>query len=290
MSDVVDSSLRAMTDDGGLRAITVSTTELVRAALAAQGLHGKDHQETAAHFADMLTAAVLVRETMSPNQRVQALLRGAGGHGSIVADSSPKGATRGLVKNADGSRQVKLGKGTLLEVMRTMPNGELHRGITEVPAEATLSEAFTVYFKASEQVESMVSVGTLFDDAGNLLAAGGYLVQLLPELTHGMRMLMEERIKDFKQVGELLSTTAATPEMLMGELFYGMEHTLLDKSEVRFECGCSRVRVLTSLASLSREELESLIADGEILSMNCDYCGTEYSVEPEELKGLLSHS
>jgi redox-regulated HSP33 family molecular chaperone len=86
-----DSVLRAVSNDGGFRVITALTTETARAAIAAQRAEG----ETALLFAGLLTGAVLFRETMAPNMRIQCVLD-AGGR-RLVADAHPGGDTRGLV-------------------------------------------------------------------------------------------------------------------------------------------------------------------------------------------------
>jgi molecular chaperone Hsp33 len=69
-----------------------------------------------------------------------------------------------------------------------------------------------------------------------------------------------------------------------------MEFTVLESSPVRFECVCSEVRVMTSLATLSRDEIEELMAPGDPIELTCDYCGKEYSIPPARLQGLLDGS
>jgi molecular chaperone Hsp33 len=48
--------------------------------------------------------------------------------------------------------------------------------------------------------------------------------------------------------------------------------------------------VLAGLATLDRGEIQSFIDDGQVLEIACDYCGTEYQVAPDQLRGLLSAS
>lgn len=277
-----DSVLRAMTNDGGFRVMTALTTSTVRGAAAAQHASGR----VATLLAELITGAILVRETMAPGQRVQVNLVGRGGLGQIIADSHPSGTARGLLRISPNNRDLLLGEGAMLKVMRSLPNGETHNGIIEVPAEATVSEMLTVYMKVSEQVDSMISVGCRVEN-GEVVQAGGYVVQLLPELEAGQLMIMQERIKDFQDMQSLLTGAASSPGRLTDELLYRMEYTRLGESEVRFECGCSEVRVITSLAALPRTDIEELLRAGEALEMSCDYCGRTYHVGPEKLRGLL---
>lgn len=282
MGDSPDRVLRAITNDGGFRVITASTTETVRAAIAAQRASG----DTARAFGELVTGAILYRETMAPTLRVQVVLQGAGGRGQLVADSMPDGTARGLVRLPKETKRIVLENGALLQMMRTMPRGDLHRGVVEVPRDGSISGALMGYLQTSEQVVSMLSVGVKMEGDG-IIAAGGYIVQLLPELEEHMLMLMTARLEDFRSIEALFETVADTPEHLMSELLYGIEHTTLDDSPLRFGCTCSELRVISSLATLSKPDIEHLMRDGTDLEMSCDYCGAEYRVAPEQLRGML---
>lgn len=271
-----------MTNDGGFRVMAGLTTETVRGAVAAQNAEGR----IAELLAELVTGAILVRETMSPGQRVQVNLVGREGLGQIIADSLPNGTARGLLRISKRNTDLALGDGAMLKVMRSLPNGEVHRGIIEVPADATVSDMLTVYMKVSEQVDSMISVGCKMKD-GAVESAGGYVVQLLPELEPGQLMIMQERIKDFREIRELLDGAASSPARLIEELLFRMEYTKLGESPLKFECGCSDVRVMTSLAALPRTDIAELVESGENIELSCDYCGATYTVGPEHLRGLL---
>lgn len=278
-----DSVLRAITNDGAFRVIVAQTTHTVRGVLSAQRASGA----AAAHFGDLLTAAILVRETMAPNLRVQSIVKGARGSGSLVADSHPSGNTRGLVQGV-GPEGVDLGPGALLQLMRTMPSGRINQGVVEVPPGGGISEAMMTYMQASEQVVSMIAVGTVARDGD--VAAGGYLVQLLPEVGRGPLMVMTERLEDFRNIDALLARESFSPTWLLGELLHGMEYTRLDESPLGFQCWCDELRLVGALATLGRSELEDLVRSGEILEINCDYCQKEYRINPERLRGLLEAS
>src|SRR5262245_12066402 len=156
-----DTVLRAMTDDGAFRVITTRTTETVRGAISAQGATG----QTARMFGELLTGAILYRETMAPQLRVQGILRGSNGTGSLVADSHPSGRTRGLVQVEQG-REIDLREGAVIQMMRTMPGGRINRGVVEVPTGGGISQAIMEYMQTSEQVVSMIAVTTVLDETG----------------------------------------------------------------------------------------------------------------------------
>lgn len=281
-----DSVLRAITDDGAFRVITARTTQTVSQATQLQGCSGN----TAKTFAELLTGAVLFRETMAPDLRVQGVLKGAGGKGSLVADSHPSGSTRGLVQMSEGTTEIRLGGDAMLQMMRTMPNGRINQGVVQVPQKGGISEALMVYMQTSEQVDTMLAVSAVLGNSGEIEAAGGYMVQLLPEVGRGPLMVMTERLADFQNIEHQLKNGGFSPESLMNELLYGMPFTMLERDAVSFGCWCSELRLISALSTLSRAEIESLVKDGQVLEINCDYCAKEYRISPAKLQGLLDES
>lgn len=280
-----DSVRRMMSNDGGFRVITVRATDTAREVVRAQGAQGAD----ARLLAELVTASVLVRETMAPQYRVQLVAKGKS-KGSAVADSHKDGMTRGLLQASKG---FDFGEGSLLQVIRTMPKGQLHQSLVELRSVSSTSEALMTYMHTSEQIVSTIGVAAVMTEgedggAGALVAAGGYIVQLLPGLDQNLLMVMTERLEDFRNIDAFLCDNDADPSVLAGELLYGMESTLLNEAPVFFGCTCSPERVLGALATLGRSEIERIVAEGEVLTVTCEYCGQPSEVGPERLRALLT--
>lgn len=278
-----DSVLRVMTDDGAFRVITARTTKMVRQAITAQGVSG-----SAARFlGDLLTGSVLFRQTMAPQLRVQSIIKTSDGRASLVADSHPSGKTRGLIQSREGEA-LDLQSGALLQVMRSMPDGRIHQGV--VRFKGGVSEALMEYMQVSEQVTTTLAVGTLINEQGGVDRAGGYIVQLLPEVDRGPLAVMTERLSGLDQIETQLSRGGFSHEALLDELLYGMPFTKLEECDVNFGCWCNRYRVMSALSTLSRADLQHLMHDGKVLEICCDYCHREYRVPPAQLQGLLDVS
>jgi len=275
-----------MTDDGAFRVITASTTQTVRGAVRAQGARGK----TARTFGDLITGSILFRETMAPELRVQGILKGAKGSGSLVADSHPSGKTRGLVQMRPGTQDIRLESGAVIQMMRTMPSGRINQGVVEVPPLGGVSEALMAYMQTSEQVVSMIAVSTVLDARGDVIAAGGYMVQLLPEVGRGPLLVMTERLRDYENIDEQVRDGAFSPSWLLDQLLYGMPFTRLDESALDYACWCDELRVMSALATLSRADIEHLLSTNEVLEISCEYCKSEYRIPPARLRGLLDQS
>lgn len=279
-----------MTDESTFRVVAARTTDTVRGIIEAQSAMGRE----AELLGELATAAVLYRETMAPSLRVQCIVRGAEGSGTLIADSHPEGWVRALAQHKKGKGPIELvGEGALIQLMRSMPNGALHQGTVAIPEDGRIASGMMSYMELSEQVLSMIAFSTvLAEDQKSVRAAGGYLVQLLPEVrdARAVLMLMSERMKDFVDVGERLVATDAAPEHLVEEILYGIPFTYLERSAVRFGCNCSLERVIASLGTLGKGDIEELVSSDEVLDLHCEYCGSDYQVSPEDLRGMLEPS
>ena len=287
---VTDRVVRSITDDGAFRVITAMTTETVRGAVAAQLAQGP----LAQRFGELITGAILIREAMAPALRVQAILKGKLRKGSLVADSLPDGTSRGLVNFGAKDGELLLLDGVLLQMMRSLPGGTIHQGVIEVPGVASdpsaggvVSRALMAYMQNSEQIVSTIAVATVLD-GDRIVAAGGYIVQLLPEIERGPLMIMTERLQAFEALEEALTRPEASPDTLMDELLYGFPFTRLESSPLSFACHCSQARVVESLATLPRADIEDLVKDDEVLDITCDYCRKEFQIPPTQLRPLLT--
>jgi molecular chaperone Hsp33 len=283
-TSVNDRVIRSMTDDGAFRVITAVTTQTVRGAVAAQQAKGA----VAAHFGELLTGAILIREAMSPALRVQGILK-IPGSGSMVADAHPDGTTRGIV-GFSGSAATNTSGTPLLEMMRTLHNGALHRGIVEVAFDgqaAGISGALMAYMQQSEQIVSTIAVSTLMD-GDDIVAAGGYIVELLPEVERGPLMIMTQRLEDFPPLADLLRKETKLAAHLVEELLFGMPHTTLAESNLAYGCQCSELRLLSSIITLPRTEITALLEDNRVLEIQCDYCRKDYAISPTQLRSFLT--
>jgi molecular chaperone Hsp33 len=280
-----DRAVTTVTDDGCLRVVTVRTTATVAAAIRAHRARGA----TAEHLADLITGSVLVRLTMAPNYRVQGIVRGANGKGTLVADCHPDGSCRGIVRETAGPIQV--GPGSLVQVMRSLPSGALHHGVVVFPDEYGMSGALMVYMLESEQVTSVIGVGCVLENEDRVAVAGGWVVQLLPECTdpplEHMYARMRTRLADVKDV---LRGVNGDPDALQRRILDGIPFTQVAAAELAHRCYCNATRVLASLATLGRADIEDILRKGEILEVSCEYCGRTYTVHPESLRGLLAAS
>jgi len=264
-----------MTMDGAFRLIAAVTTDTARGALAAQATG----DELGLRLAELITGAVLVRETTQPARRVQMVWKDWRG-GSLVADALPDGLNRGLVNPGESAPVLTEGN-HLLQVNYTLPNGALHQGVVSLDGD-DMATALMRYMKQSEQIVSMIAV-TALPGPGGVRVAGGYVVQLLPEATREVIDAMTDHLGNLDPIATLLEGKGRTAPELAATVFAGFEHAELATSALRFGCTCSDVRVMTSILTLPAGEVESMLS-GDPLEVRCDACGAKYVITPEALR------
>jgi len=249
-----DRTIRAISEDGSFRVITISTLDTVTEIIEAQrGVAERDGreftEEEARLIGQVVTGSVLVRETMSPDYRVQVTLSSPDS-GSILGDSQPKGFTRGLLQRSASAEPISLGGRTVLKVSRVLRNGELNQGIVATREDQGLSEALTEYMIASEQITSFIGVATVLGDGMTPVFAGGFIVQLLPEVTGEALRPMTNLLEKMPATAQVLREHHNDPAALMATLLEQFPHVILDASEVFKGCSCTEARILAAFATV----------------------------------------
>ena len=178
-----------------------------------------------------------------------------------------------------------LGAG-ILTVIKDMGLKEPFSGQTELIT-GEIAEDLTYYFANSEQVPSSVALGVLASNEGAVLAAGGFIIQLLPFASDEVIEKLEKKLKGFSSVTKLLAE-GKKPEDIINELFEGMEPVITDTIPARFYCNCSKERVKKAIMSIENSDIEEMIADGRPAEVNCHFCGESYVFSIEELKEILA--
>ncbi len=274
-----------MTSDGAFRVIAAITTETAAQAARTQGLSGA----SALRLAELITGAVLLRETTQPGRRVQILMRDQRG-GVLVADAMPDGSNRGIVnpgKPDQTSKVPSAASDTTMQVSYTMASGALQQGVVEVPAGSDLSTALMRYRQLSEQTRAVNSVTARAAGTDGVAAAGGYVVQLLPEAERPALQAMTDHLDGLDALQELLAGPITSSRELVSRLLHGFDHAELADSPLTFGCTCSEERVLGGLAKLAPDDVASLLDTERPLEVRCDACGTRYDIDPDELRAFV---
>ena len=104
-----------------------------------------------------------------------------------------------IPSNAQGKLDVKgvVGGGNIT-VVRDLGLNEKYTTTSPIVS-GEIAEDFTYYFAASEQVPSAVSLGVLVDTDNSVIAAGGFVLQVLPNATDETITKIEKAISNINQ-------------------------------------------------------------------------------------------
>ena len=188
--------------------------------------------------------------------------------------------------NSAGKLDVKGAVGTegTLSVIKDMGLKEPYSGQCELKT-GEIAEDLTYYFATSEQIPSAVGLGVLVDKDLSVKEAGGFIIQLMPFTPDEVIDKLEKKISEIDSVTKMLER-GLTPEQILEEILgeFGLEIT--DKMDTAFRCDCSKERISRAISTLSKKDLDDIIADGESIEVKCQFCNTAYNFDIDELKEL----
>lgn len=271
-----DFALRTISDDGTFRVLVARTTETARGMLRVQ----RPAQDKRGLLTDLASAAILLRLTMSPDYRLQAIIQRRGA-GSIIVDAQPDGITRGLVQQSTEA-PLEFGPNTNFAVHRALFGGDLHQGIVETSSGQLLSDVVTGYLDRSEQIASATGLAHRFSDDA-LTGAGGYIIQLLPGADEATLALMTARLETMPPAEELFAQNSFEPSAIAEELYGPIGFRQIGTDDFRWGCTCSPERIIQTLSTLPEDDITELLADDDHLKVDCDYCGTTHEIAASTL-------
>ena len=285
-----DYIVRATAAEGQIRAFAITSKNLVE---VAREDHGTSPVITAA-LGRLLSAAAMMGTMMKGEKDLLTIQIQCGGPAqglTVTADAAgnvkgfPKVPVVELPLNAKGKLDVggALGLG-VLSVIKDMGLKEPYVGQIALQT-GEIAEDLTYYFATSEQVPSAVGLGVLVEKDSSVRQAGGFIIQLMPFTPEDVVDRLEKKITEIDSVTQMLDR-GLTPEQILEEILgdFGLEIT--DTTETRFHCDCSKERVSRALSTLSKKDLDSIIADGESIEVKCQFCNKAYEFTVDELKEM----
>lgn len=282
--------LRVVSAQEQIRLSVITAADMVE---EARRIHDLSPTASAALGRLMLGASLLGNAMKGEKDTLTLRVNGGGPIGSVVAVSDSKGNVRGyadepradLPTRADGKLDVGglVGRNGTLTVSRDLGLREPYIGSVELVS-GEIAEDLTSYLVESEQIPSACGLGVLVGKDRRILAAGGFLVQLLPGASEELIRKIEDNIFIMDQLTTILHEDG--PEELVNQVLRGLQPEILAREEVAWRCCCSRDRVAAALKSTGEETLQELADTGKPTEVNCQFCGKQYVFLPEELLSL----
>lgn len=289
MSDYL---VRGLGFNGSVRAFAVDSTKTVG---EAQRRHMMWPTASAA-LGRAMTGGVMLGAMLKGDDKVTIKFEGGGPIGALLVDSNAKGGVRGYVSNPqthfdlndkgklDVSRAV--GTGGMMSVVKDLGMRDNFTGQTPIVS-GEIAEDFTYYFAVSEQVPSSVGLGVLVDTDNSILAAGGFIVQLMPNTDDETITEIEEHLATIEPVSKMIQRGLSPEEILEVVLGEGNVQ-VLDKMPVHFDCNCSKDRFATAILGLGEKEIQDMIDEDGMAEAQCHFCLETYQYSKEELESFIN--
>lgn len=289
---MADYIIRAVTDDGSIRAFASITTELSNEAFS----HHKTSPVATAALGRVLTASAMMGAMLKGEKdTVSIQLTGNGPLGRVIGVSDSKSNVKGYVANpvvdlplnSIGKLDVGTAVGTdgFLTVINDIGMKEPYIG--KVPlVTGEVGDDLTRYFAVSEQVPSAVGLGVLVDRDFSVKVSGGFIIQVMPEATDDDITKLEENLNGITSVTEFLNQ-GKTPEDMLKILLSGFSYHITDTIDTKYFCDCTRERVEKALISLGTDEISKIIEEDGKAELSCHFCSKKYNFSEEDLSSLI---
>ena len=275
--------------NGQARAILIESTAMVQ---EAKRVHSLSKIATAALGRTLTAAAMMGSMLKGRDESVTASIKGGGPIGTVLAVANDRCEVKGYVGNPaiDLPRTGKklpvgaaVGKNGRLTVIKDMHMKEPYVGQVNLVS-GEIAEDFAMYFTASEQTPSLVSLGVLVSDE-RVESAGGLIVQVMPDATEAAIRSIEMSAGMFMDISGTIREYHL--EGAVNQLLLHLEPDVLERRETRYACDCSRERVERALISLGRAELTDMIDQQHGAQVDCHFCNKRYEFSEDDLRALL---
>ena len=287
-----DRIVRAITKDGMVKAAAVSTRALTE---RARQIHKTLPVVTAALGRSLAAVSMMGNALKEDGASVTLRIQGGGPLGNVLAVSDNQGNVRGTVGNPaldlplrpDGKLDVggAVGCNGTLTVIRDLHMKEPYIGSVALLG-GEIAEDLAAYVVESEQIPTACGLGVLVDRDQSVLAAGGYLIQLLPGAKEDTIARVEGGVLAAGPVTGLLAEDA-DPASLLRRVLSDFQLEILEESPIAYRCDCSRERMERALISLGPEELQTMLDEQGQAELTCRFCDNIQVFTRRDLEALL---
>lgn len=286
-----DYAIKSYAYNKEVRIYVATSTELVE---EARRIHQTWPTATAA-FGRTLTVSAMMGLMYKEEETITIRIKGNGPIGTMLVEANAKGEVRGEIQNPsvyikyeDGPKKGKLNVGAavgsgFLHVTKDLKMKDYFTSSSELQS-GEIGDDFTYYFVLSEQVPSSVGVGVLVDIDQHVLSAGGYILQLMPEVKEDTIEKIEKIIASIKPMSSLIQE-GKTPEDILHILAGGTEQ-ILEKHPISYRCHCSKDGFARSLSALDEKTLHELIHEDGQAEIECHFCHKKYLFNKSELESI----
>ncbi len=286
-----DYVIRALDKEKTIRMFIATTTNLVE---KARKTHNTSAVCTAALGRTLTATGIMGFMLKGDKDKISMQIRGDGSIKTILAVSNSHGKVKGYVGNPlvelptrDGKLDVgkAVGKNGRIIVIKDLGLKEPYIGQSKLVS-GEIAEDLTHYFAISDQQPSAVALGVLIEKDLSVRASGGYILQVLPNISEEALTKLENTLQNIEPVSQLIDK-GYTPEDILDKVFGEFKMEVKEKLSISLECDCSKKRIEQALISLGEEELKNIIKEDGNAEVSCHFCNTKYQFDKEDILQIL---
>ncbi|WP_099975227.1 MULTISPECIES: Hsp33 family molecular chaperone HslO [Lactobacillaceae] len=289
---MADNMIKAVSTDGKFRVYVVNAKNTVS---EAQRRHDTWSNSTAALGRTMIGSILVATSTLKQDELITTRLIGNGPAGAVIVDANAYGNVRGYIQNPHVSLPLNdnqhidvrgaVGDSGTLSITKDLHLKEPFTG--QVPiVSGEVGDDFAYYMAKSEQIPSAVGVSVFVQPNETVGAAGGFLIQTLPDATDEDIEHIEKNLSEMTHISRLFNE-GLTNEQILEKLMNGIEMKVLETIPVKFVCDCSKEKFAKSLATLSDDEIQAMIDEDGGAEAVCHFCSEKYQFSKEDLENIL---
>lgn len=183
-----------------------------------------------------------------------------------------------------------MGEGHLAFTVDQGDKTDLYQGIVDLQGK-NLTECALRYFKLSEQIDTDLQLFLLPPEGERKSwSAAAIMIQKMPSTGGKIFQDASEMEDAWNQAKIFMQSLNAdeifnaelSSEELLHRLYHANNLTITQTKEYSFGCRCSREKLLNTLRSFSKEEIESLAENNQITA-DCQFCSEKYIFDKGEI-------
>ena len=291
---------------GSYRVYLAVTTDLVE---EARRIHDTTPVATAGLGRVITGAGIMGLMLKNQSDKLTVIFKGDGPAKQILATSFADGRVKGYIANPYVDLPLnEVGK---LDVGGSLGIGELtvikDLGLREpyvgtiALVDGEIADDLTAYYYISEQQNTAISLGVKVDTDCSVMAAGGMIIQLLPDAEEGTVDALEEMLADLPPITTVVEEAANAADgqgeekmlsHMMERIFGRMPEAYrvdgLEFRDLRWECDCSEERLEQVLMTIGEKDLTDIIEEDGQAELVCQFCCKKYHFDKGHLERILA--
>lgn len=242
---------------------------------------------------EMLSATALLASTLKIKGRISLQIQASGSFKWAMAECNHLGEVRALADyEADPRFNAADSSSTVLSTLispvlfiNIEPEfGERYQGIVALD-KPNLAGCLMQYYDLSAQIPTRIVL------ASSAQRAGGLLIQLLPRNSEEEQERVDQdlwpRLTMLTETLKIEELTDLEASEILYRLYNEEEVRLPEVEVLKFGCTCSKERCAQALEQIGAEAVRETLEHQNPITMDCQFCNTQYSFSAEEALGLF---